>query len=269
MPEDNSLRIIHLMIWVSSVGLAVAMVLGIINSLYNQRAAQKRQVTRCSQRGPLYKSILRSKGELAAEIDDLAREHNLNIANTVGVDSQGVLVAVNENASHLLIVGYALDELNRKDESIGVIRKLLTAQDIVSAEVVTEVRQHTTSVGGAFPFGDALSVLMIGSVNSTKICSVWLKVLVRDVKRPWIVFAMPDIGSAEVWRGIITLMVHQVSTGSQQPLKAQETFTEIAGVRERREAVERKRATLKSQEDEAWDAGAEECDLMPLPTAGR
>lgn len=89
-----------------------------------------------------------------------------------------------------------------------MVAEVIPAGQIVAVELIKAVRTTTTSAGGVITAGD-FSGLVIGSSTSTRLESVRLKILVRDVQHPWIVFTMPDYGTAENWRGVITLLINQ------------------------------------------------------------
>jgi len=124
-----------------------------------------------------------------------------NLGNSVYVGNGNVLVAINQTAD-ALILAY--------DSEKGIQSRTWQSGEIVSVEVVTDIQNHSLMLGGIFPLGDH-PVLGLGGTSWSELKGVWLKILVRDVQHPWLVFAMPDITEAEKWRGIITLMTQEAA----------------------------------------------------------
>ena len=139
------------------------------------------------------------------------RHPDFVIGNQALVGQNDVLLAVNKEADQLMIVGQTKN---------GIVAKRLRAAEIVAVEVITDVKTTTASLGGVLPFGDQFAGLVMGSLSQSELRGVWLKVLVRDVQQPWIVFFMPSLPLAEQWRGIIMLLLHQPVQASPIPKPA-------------------------------------------------
>jgi len=128
-------------------------------------------------------------------------QSTFSIGNHVYVGNGSVLVAIDQ-AADALIAAY--------DSGGGIQSRTWQSGEIVSVEVVTDIRNHALLLGGIFPLGDH-PVLGLGGTSWSELKGVWLKILVRDVQHPWLVFAMPDITEAEKWRGIVTLMTQEAA----------------------------------------------------------
>ncbi len=126
---------------------------------------------------------------------------SFSIGNHVYVGKGNVLVAVNQ-AADTLIAAY--------DSGGSIQSRTWQSGEIVSVEVVTDIRNHALLLGGIFPLGNH-PLLGLGGTSWSELKGVWLKILVRDIQHPWLIFAMPDITEAEKWRGIITLMTQEAA----------------------------------------------------------
>jgi len=123
------------------------------------------------------------------------------LGNHIYLGVGSILVAVNQRADSLLVAC---------DSEQGVQSRLWACGEVVSVELVTDIQSDSLFLGGITALGDH-PLLGIGGWSWSELKGVWLKVLVRDVQHPWLVFAMPSLLEAEKWRGLITLMTQKAA----------------------------------------------------------